>query len=591
MKKPTIQIQQLILIAILLLCSYSCTVSYLVGEEDTTATTDATTISITYPIEHYAETVDGRLILLIAKDIATEPRFQLRDDAKTCQAFGMDVNEWKAGNPLSFATNAFGYPIQKMTDLPAGDYYAQVIFHKYETFNRADGKVVKLPMDRGEGQKWNRAPGNLFSTPQKITITDDQLPSFSVNLDQKIAPITPPEDTKYVKHIKIRSKLLSDFWGRDMYLGAHVLLPEGWDTHPEVKYPLAIQHGHFPSDFGGFRTTPPDPNLKADYSERFKVSGYNRTVQQEAYDFYKAWTGPDFPRVIAIKIQHPTPYYDDSYAVNSEAQGPYGDALTYELIPHIEKQFRGIGEGWSRFVYGGSTGGWEALAVQVKYPKEYGMCFAACPDPIDFRAYCLVNIYEDENAYYKEGTFKKTLTAGHRDYLGNVDASLKDMNHRELVLGTRGRSGQQWDIWEATYSPIDKDGYPKRIWNRITGEIDKEVAAYWKGNYDLAYILKRDWAKNGKDWEHKIHLYCGDMDNYYLNNAVYLAEDILQETAGPHYNGEVDYGDRAEHCWNGDHENGNHISRLRYHRMFIKKYMEKAHLVAPEGADLMSWQY
>ena len=542
-------------------------------------------------MEHYKEALDGRLIILISKEIETEPRFQLRDDPKTCQGFGMDITDWKPNETQQFDMEAFGYPIRSFKDLPSGAFFVQVLFHKYETFNRADGHVVKLPMDRGEGQQWNRAPGNLYSTPQKITISNGQFPSLTIKLDQKIPPITEPEDTKYVKHIKIKSKLLSDFWGRDMYLGAHVLLPEGWETHPNVKYPLAIMHGHFPGDFGGFRTSPPDPDLKPEYSERFKVEGYNRIVQQEAYDFYKTWTGPDFPRVIAIKIQHPTPYYDDSYAVNSAAQGPYGDAITHELIPYIEEQFRGIGEGWSRFVYGGSTGGWEALAVQVKYPKEYGMCFAACPDPIDFRAYCLVNIYEDENAYYEEGPFKKTLIAGHRDYLGNVDATLRDMNYRELVLGTKGRSGQQWDIWEATYSPIDAEGYPKRIWNRLTGEIDKEVAAYWKENYDLAYILKRDWAKHGNDWKNKIHLYCGDMDNYYLNNAVYLAEEILSETTAPYYNGEVDYGDRAEHCWNGDHDNGNHISRLRYHRMFIKKYVEKVRTVAPKGADLESWRY
>ena len=548
-------------------------------------------IEVQFSAGQYEGAVDGRLIVLISKGLETEPRFQLRDDAKTCQAFGMDVNDWKPEVPLEFDMNAFGYPIPRFEELPSGEFYVQVLFHKYETFHRADGHVVKLPMDRGEGQQWNRAPGNLYSTPQKVTIEDGQFPSITVNLDQKIPPIPEPEDTKYVKHIKLKSKLLSDFWGRDMYLGAHVLLPEGWESHPDVKYPLAIMHGHFPADFWGFRTTPPDPDLKPEYSERFDVEGYNLIVQQEAYNLYKTWTGPDFPRVIAVEIQHPTPYYDDSYAVNSEAQGPYGDAITHELIPYIEQQFRGIGEGWSRFVYGGSTGGWEALAVQVKYPKEYGMCFAACPDPIDFRAYCLVNIYEDENAYYKEGPFRKTLIPGHRDYLGNVDATLRDMNYRELVLGTKGRSGQQWDIWEATYSPIDEEGYPKRIWDRMTGEIDKEVAAYWKENYDLAYILKRDWAKHGKDWKHKIHLYCGDMDNYYLNNAVYLAEEILSETTDPYYNGEVDYGDRAEHCWNGDHENGNHISRLRYHQMFVRKYVEKVQLVAPKGADLSSWRY
>ncbi|MEL6275968.1 MAG: hypothetical protein AAFU03_12775, partial [Bacteroidota bacterium] len=152
-------------------------------------------------------------------------------------------------------------------------------------------------------------------------------------------------------------------------------------------------------------------------------------------------------------------------------------------------------------------------------------------------------------------------------------------------------SGQQWDIWEATYSPIDAEGYPKRIWDRRTGEIDKEVAAYWKENYDLAYILKRDWVKHGKDWEHKIHLYCGDMDNYYLNNAVYLAEDFLANTTEPYFAGEITYGDRAEHCWNGDPNQPNAISRLRYHRMFIPKWAAKVKDLAPEGADLESWKY
>ena len=270
------------------------------------------TLQIAYPSEHYNKPLDGRLILLISTQIDSEPRFQLRDDSKTCQGFGMDVENWTPKQTITFDNQAFGYPIQKIEELPSGEFYLQVVFHNYETFNRADGHIVKLPMDRGEGQQWNRAPGNLYSTPQKINISNGKIPALTITLDQKIPPIEEPEDTKYIKHIKIKSKLLSEFWGRDMYLGAHVLLPEGWESHPDVKYPLAIMHGHFPNDFGGFRTTPPDPNLEPEYSERFNIEGYNRIVQQEAYDFYKAWTGPDFPRVIAIKIQHPTPYYDDS---------------------------------------------------------------------------------------------------------------------------------------------------------------------------------------------------------------------------------------------------------------------------------------
>ena len=548
-------------------------------------------ISIAFPSEHYDTPLDGRMLLLIAEDNSKEPRFQLSDNVKTCQAFGMDVKDWQPGEDLVFDLDVFGYPIEEFKDLVQNSYTVQLLFHKYETFKRADGHTVKMPMDRGEGQQWNKAPGNLYSTPAKLDIDPLRTGSKKIILDQKIPEIDPIADTKYIKHIKIKSELLSEFWGRDMYLGAHVLLPEGWDTHPNVKYPLAIFHGHFPSDFGGFRTTPPDPDMKPEYSARFDVDGYNIFVEQEAYDFYKQWTGPNFPRVIAIEIQHANPFYDDSYAVNSDNIGPYGDAITYELIPHIEKEFRGIGEGWARFTYGGSTGGWEALAVQVKYPTEYNGCYAACPDPIDFRAFCLTNIYEHDNAYYQEGPFRKTLVPGHRDYLGAVDATLKEMNYRELVLGTKSRSGQQWDIWEAVYSPVGKDGYPQRIWDKKTGVINKEVAAYWKENYDLTHIMNRDWDKHGKDWQGKINIYCGDMDNYYLNNAVYLAEEMLKETKNPHYDGVVDYGDRAEHCWNGDHSQPNHVSRLRYNQMFIPKWAEEVKTRSPKGADLKSWRY
>ena len=352
-----------------------------------------------------------------------------------------------------------------------------------------------------------------------------------------------------------------------------------------------IFHGHFPSDFGGFRTVPPDKDLEPDYSERFSVEGYNIMQQQEAYDFYKRWNEPDFPRFIIIEIQHPTPYYDDSYSVNSASQGPYGDAITYELIPHIEKEFQGLGKGWSRFLYGGSTGGWEALAVQVKYPDEYNGCFAACPDPIDFSSYCLTDIYNDQNAYFYDTDFKTLEVPSRRNYLGQISSTVQQDNHLELVLGDKSRSGQQFDIWEATYSPQGKDGYPERIWDKYTGDINHEVAGYWKENYDLRHILERDWDKLGEKLRGKIHIYCGDMDNYYLNNAVYSMEAFLESTTNPYYEGEVDYGDRAEHCWNGDQENPNHISRLRYNSMYVPKIMKRIAESAPADADLTSWRY
>jgi hypothetical protein len=409
-----------------------------------------------------------------------------------------------------------------------------------------------------------------------------------IALTEEIPPIAPPADTKYIKHIRIQSERLTKFWGRPMHLGAHVLLPEGFDEHPSAKYPVMIFHGHFPADFEGFRPAPPDDSLKPDYSERFKISGYNRIQQQEAHDFYKKWTGPNFPRFLVVEIQHANPYYDDSYAVNSANIGPYGDAIMYELLPEIEKRFRGIGAGWARFTYGGSTGGWEAMAVQMFYPDDFNGAFIACPDPVDFRAYTTIDIYKDKNAYFYEGTHKRMERPGKRNYLGQLDATVREMNYYELALGTKSRSGQQFDIWEAVYSPVGPDGYPKRIFDKTTGAIDPAVAAYWKEHYDLRHILERDWSKLGPKLKGKLHVYCGDMDNFYLNNAVYLLEDFLKTTD---YGGEVKYGDRAEHCWNGDPTQPNHISRLRYNTMYLPRILERIRESAPPGADTTSWRY
>jgi hypothetical protein len=548
-------------------------------------------ISLSVPESAEAKTLDGRLLLMLSDDPSEEPRFQVNSGLNTQLIFGMNVEGIQAGKAVSFDENAFGFPYQSLGEVPPGKYRAQALLHVYETFELATGHTVKLPMDNGEGQQWNRSPGNLYSQPIEVTVTENGIAPLELVMDQEIPPVEEPEDTPWIKHIKIRSERLSEFWGRDMYLGAHILLPKGFEEHPQARYPLMIFHGHFPSDFGGFRTTPPDNDLEPEFSERFGVEGYNIMQQQEAYDFYQRWTSPEFPRFLIIEIQHPTPYYDDSYAVNSASQGPYGDAITYELIPYIEEQFRGIGEGWARFLYGGSTGGWEALAVQVKYPEEYNGCFAACPDPIDFRAYCLTNIYEDDNAYWYPSKHKALEVPAHRDYLGHVQTTVREYNHLELVLGDKSRSGQQWDIWEATYSPQGEDGYPRRLWDKKTGDIDHDVAAYWRENYDLRHILERDWEKLGPQLRGKIHIYCGDMDNYYLNNAVYLMEDFLESTTDPYYEGEVLYGDRAEHCWNGDPEEPNHISRLRYNSMYVPKIMERIEKSAPAGADLRSWRY
>ena len=547
-----------------------------------------TKFEITYPEKFSENGYDGRLLLMISNNNNAEPRFQINDSHHTQIIFGIDVESWKSGETQIFDSNVYGYPIKSIENLKEGEYYVQAFLHKYETFNLSTGYKVKLPKDQGEGQKWNISPKNLYSTPKKVKISKSG--TIKLSLENEISPIEPIKDSKYIKHVKIKSEMLSKFWGRDMFLQANVLVPHNFNKNSKVKYPLMIFHGHFPNTFRGFRTEPPAaPKKDTIYNSRFGITGYKYIQEKEAYDLYKNWISDDFPRFIAIEIQHQNPYYDDSYAVNSANLGPYGDAITYELIPHVENLFNGVGEGWGRFLYGGSTGGWEALAVQVFYPSEYNGCFAACPDPIDFRAFTVVNIYEDENAYYHKSDYKKTLRAGMRDGKGIIKSHLIDMNHREMVLGSKGRSGDQWDIWQAVFSPAGDDGYPKPIWDKKTGKIDKYVAEYWKENYDLSYILERDWNKIGNDLIGKLHIYCGDMDNYYLNNAVVLTEEFLESTKNPYYEGEVDYGNLAEHCWNGDHENPNHISRLRYNTMYLPKIKERLKKTAPKNHNLINW--
>lgn len=551
----------------------------------------APSIAVSYPATLAVGPLDGRLLVILSRDAASEPRFQVRDGVQCAQVFGVDVTGWAAGAAARVDGDTFGFPLPSLRDVPPGEYHVQALLNRYQTFHRQDGHTVLLPPDRGEGQQWQRKPGNLYSTPRKVRFDQALEGRIEIALDREIPPIEPPQDTKYIKHFKIESERLSRFWGRPVELGACVLLPHGFDEHPDARYPLIVNHGHFPHTFDGFREQPPDLDLAPDYSERFQLHGYNRIQQEYAHQLYQAWIAPDMPRFVILQIQHANPFYDDSYAVDSQNLGPYGAAIMHELIPEVERRCRCIGAGWARFTYGGSTGGWEALAVQTFYPEEFNGCFAACPDPIDFRAYTVVDIYADRNAYYAEGDFARVPRPGQRDGRGHLRATLEQMNHLELVLGTRSRSGQQWDIWEAVFSPVGDDGYPRRIWDKRTGVIDPAVAAHWREHYDLRHILQRDWATLGPKLAGKIHIYCGTMDNYYLEGAVRLMERFLVSTATPPFAGVVDYGPGAEHCWNGDHQRPNAISRLRYHLMYVDRIVQRMQQTAPAGADLTSWRH
>jgi len=582
-------------------CVFSCSLSA------------AGQVAVSFPASLSAKPLDGRMLLVFSNDASAEPRMQVDDTPKSQMVFGVTVDGLKPGQPVVFDDTASGYPVGKISEIPEGTYTVQAVLNVYETFHRADGSVVKLAPDMGEGQHWNTKPGNFYSKPEKVFVHYGAL-SFSVIngltigpegrplslvMDKVIPPIAPIADTKYVRRIRIQSALLTKFWGRPMYLSAVVLVPEGFDAHPEARYPEMVFEDHFADGIDDFRTEPPDPNLKPNYSERFHLAGYNRIQQEEAYNNYQEWIAPKTPRYLVIKIQHANPFYDDSYAVNSANVGPYGDAIETELMPAIEKQFRGIGQGWARFLYGGSTGGWESLAVQMFYPEHYNGAFVACPDPVDFHAYMTRDLYKDDNMFYIQGANKRIEQPAMRNYEGQTLISMRDNVAYEAALGDRGRSGDQFDIWQAVYSPEGADGYPQSIFDKTTGAIDHKTAEYWREHYDLDAMLQRDWARPqdplGPKLQGKLHLYVGSDDTYFLNDAVYLMEDFLKTTGTPGhgvpYDGEVKYGPRAEHCWNGDPTKPNAYSRLHYNQMYLPMIMERIEKTAPAGADLTSWRY
>ncbi|HWY67843.1 MAG TPA: hypothetical protein VNX88_04210 [Terriglobales bacterium] len=536
---------------------------------------------IGFPASLSSKPLDGHVMLGITKDEKPEPRYQLREEeAESAQFFGLDVDALAPGTSATIDSSTLGYPLVNLDGLPAGDYYVQAVLNIYETFHRSDGHTVKLPPDMGEGQQWFEKPGNLLSKPQKLHIDPSSGGVVRIALSEKIPPIEPPADTRYIKHFRMQSKLLSDFWGRPMYLGAIVVLPEGFDQHPNVHYPLLIDQGHFPADFRGFRTEPPTPDLKDRARKRAELQ----------YKLYQDWTAGRLPKMLLLQIQHANPYYDDSYAVNSANVGPYGDAVLKELIPEVEKHFRGIGQPWARALTGGSTGGWEAIADQVFYPDDFNGAWGFCPDPIDFRAYQIVNIYEDKNAFWRQGPFGRVPRPEMREPDGSLKAVMEPAVRREEVMGTHGRSTEQFGIWQAVFSPVGPDGYPKPIWDPKTGEIDSSVANYWKEHYDLNHIMQRDWSTLGPKLVGKLHITVGDMDTWYLNNAVHLAQDFLDSPKNPYKVATFEYGYRQPHCYAGGGNISASESTATMYQRIMPQVAQHMKETAPKGAD-MSWEY
>lgn len=520
------------------------------------AGSERTKFTITFPESLNGGPVTGRVFICIAPSDTVEPRIAAYQSARMRTGrvpfFAADIDALQPGKTavVDAGDGTLGYPLNEMKDLAPGDYYVQAVMNVYTEFKRSDGHTIWAHMDQWDGQRWAYSPGNLVSKPVKVHLDPREGFNVTLEFDHKLPEIKVPEDTKWVKHIKMQSPMLTKFWGHPIYLGATILLPRDYDTETTRRYPVIYEQGHFSLNAPfGFRTeklasdTIRNPKWIRSNVEAPKPWTGNG-VTQSGYELYQEWNKPDFPRVIAVTFQHPTPYFDDSYAVNSANNGPYGDAIIQELIPELEKQFRIVPEGWARTLTGGSTGGWESLALQLYHPKFFGGTWTFFPDPIDFRRYQLSDIYSDDNAYTVPNA---SLNAPERPMQmtveGQVVQTMRQISQMEAASGTRGRSAAQIDVWNAVYGPVGADGYPRRLWDMKTGKIDREVANYMRDHgYDLREYTERNWPTIGKDLVGKLHLLTGDMDDFYLAFAVYMFEDMLKNTKNPHYEGEFTYG-------------------------------------------------
>ena len=470
--------------------------------------------------------VDGRIVLMFAPN-GTDPLEDIDVDTSSNKIFGLNVYNFSGNDSVVFSggsnssveTRVYGWPNVTLDDIPAGTYSVQAFLNKYETVTRSDGSTISIHFPCGDGNPNVNTFGSLITTAADIEITGTtQALELKFSNTTAVEDFTGSEiggcnqgnyeDTELFKHVKIRSEKLSAFWGRDMYVGANVLLPYGYNANDTTtRYPTIYSQGHWPGEQGAFRY--PTAAFSKGW-DNGTIPGTNTTSARPA------------PKMILVTFRHEAPFYDDSYAVNTANLGPYGDAINDELIPHIEKTFNTIQAPYARIQEGGSTGGWESAASLIYRPDLFGACFSSYPDSLDFHRHQDIELYTAKNAYIRaNGSFVPSI----RTFVNGTEkvlATVASENHWELTFGTASRSSNQWDIWNAVFGVQGYNNYPLEPWDKVTGEIYPEAVEYWKP-FDLSNYITSNWntSRNlGKNLAGRIFVYVGSWDNYYLNEGV-----------------------------------------------------------------------
>ena len=504
MKKPTVR-AVLLIAAALVICAPQVVDT---ARQASRATVTSLQFEVTVADGLIEVPQSGRLFVILNPNSSPEPRRALgRTGINAPPVFATDVDNFAPGIHGVIDRTSAAFPIDSLADVPAGDYFIQALF--------ASNMDLKSP----------NAPGNLYSEVRRLSVNPARSTTIRIELTKRVPPEQLPMDTDYLRFVKIQSDLLTTFHGRPIYLRAGIILPRDYDHEPTRRYPLRVH-------IGG-------------YGERFTRV---RRMMAGGSEFRRTWLAEDTPRMILLHLDGAGPY-GDPYQVNSANNGPYGDAVTRELIPYVERRFRAVGEPYARVLDGQSTGGWVSLALQVFYPEFFSGAWSACPDSVDFRAFQLVNIYEDANAYVNDRGFERTSA---RDINGDVRFNMRHESQMENVLGLGDSwtmSGMQWGAWNAAYGPRGSDGRPRPLWDPKTGVIDHGVVDHW-AQYDLRLVLERSWRALGPVLQGKIHIWVGEADNYFLNDAVHLLDDFLSR-AEPPYGGQIAYGSGRGHCWLG----------------------------------------
>jgi hypothetical protein len=449
---------------------------------------------------------DGRVLVVLGRRGVVEPRHSIGETGMNMPpVLGQDATAFGPGKTVVLDRRSAIFPIADLSRLLAGEYYVQAVFD----YNRD----LRLP----------NAPENLVSAVTKVALDPARGGVVKLELTRKLPPDEPPKGTEQVKLIKLRSEKLSKFHGRPMYLRASVILPAGHAKEKDRKYPLRVV-------IGG-------------YGSRYTSA---LGMMHPLGEFSQEWNSESAPRMILLHLDGAGPY-GDPYQVNSANNGPYGDAITQELIPYVEKTYRGIGQGYARVLEGASTGGWVSLALQIMYPDFFNGTWSHCPDPVDFRAFELINIYKDDNAYVNRFGFERPAA---REINGETRYTMRHEIQREIVIGRGDRwtlSGKDWGAWNAVFGPRGADGLPAPLWDGKTGKIDRKVTEHWQ-QYDLRLRLQKYAAVLAPKLRGKLRIWVGDADDYFLNNAVDLLDEFLAK-ARPSFEAKITFGRRGGHSW------------------------------------------